>query len=98
MVRDRERIAAATEILGPARRRARRSLDEHTRKLTVPAEGGASTLVAVVRDLGEAGIELDDVARPPTDPRRRVPVPDRARLGRGRRGGRGMTGRRCATA
>jgi ABC-2 type transport system ATP-binding protein len=35
--------------------------------VTVPAEGGAATLVAVVRDLGEAGIEIDDVGvRRPT--------------------------------
>ena len=66
VIRNREEIAAATEILnrhgiGVA------SLDEHTRRLTVPAEGGASTLVAVVRDLGEAAIEVDDVGiRRPT--------------------------------
>ena len=66
VIRDREAIPTATEILtrhgvGSA------SLDEHTRRLTVPAEGGAATLVAVVRDLGEAGIEIDDVGvRRPT--------------------------------
>ena len=66
VIRDREQIAAATEILtrhgiGTAQ------LDEHTRRLTVPAEGGAATLVAVVRDLGESAIEIDDVGiRRPT--------------------------------
>jgi ABC-2 type transport system ATP-binding protein len=66
VIRDRAQIAAATEILtrhgiGTAQ------LDEHTRRLTVPAEGGAATLVAVVRDLGEAAIEIDDVGiRRPT--------------------------------
>ncbi len=66
VIRDRERIPAAGEIL--ARHGIGSSvLDEHTRKLTVPAEGGASTLVNVVRDLGEAGIEIDDVGvRRPT--------------------------------
>ena len=66
VIRDRERIPAAGEIL--ARHGIGSSvLDEHTRKLTVAAEGGASTLVNVVRDLGEAGIEIDDVGvRRPT--------------------------------
>jgi ABC-2 type transport system ATP-binding protein len=66
VVHDRDQLVSATEILtrhglgAPA-------LDEHTRKLTVPATGGATTLVAVVRDLGEAGITIDDVAlRRPT--------------------------------
>jgi len=42
-------------------------IDEHTRRLTVPASGGAQGLVAVVRDLDEAGIAIDDLAlRRPT--------------------------------
>ena len=42
-------------------------VDEHTRKLTVPAHGGAARLVQVVRDLDEAGIGIDDIAlRRPT--------------------------------
>jgi ABC-2 type transport system ATP-binding protein len=42
-------------------------LDDHTRKLTVPATGGAQTLMQVVRDLGEAGVQIDDIAlRRPT--------------------------------
>src|SRR5215203_2983019 len=66
VIRHREEIPAATEILtrhgiGAA------TLDEHTRRLTVPAEGGAATLVAVVRELGDAAIEVDDVGiRRPT--------------------------------
>lgn len=66
VIRDRTEIARAQEILD--RDAAGRSLlDEHTRKLTVPAEGGAQTLVRVVRDLGEAEIEIDDIAlRRPT--------------------------------
>ena len=42
-------------------------VDEHTRKLTVPAHGGAGVLVQVVRDLDEAGIGIDDIGlRRPT--------------------------------
>jgi ABC-2 type transport system ATP-binding protein len=66
VVRDRTEISRAQQILD--RDGSGRSiLDEHTRKLTVPAEGGAQTLVRVVRDLGEAEIEIDDIAlRRPT--------------------------------
>ena len=47
---------------------ARSTLDEHTRRLTVPASGGgAGVLVQVVRDLDEAGIAIDDIGlRRPT--------------------------------
>ena len=42
-------------------------LDEHTRELTVHAEGGAKALVQVLRDLDEAGIAIDDIGlRRPT--------------------------------
>jgi ABC-2 type transport system ATP-binding protein len=41
--------------------------DRHTRRVTVAARGGAQGLVDVVRRLGEAGIEVDDVGlRRPT--------------------------------
>jgi ABC-2 type transport system ATP-binding protein len=43
------------------------AVDEHTRRLTVPASGGAQRLVAVVRELDEAGVGIDDLAlRRPT--------------------------------
>jgi ABC-2 type transport system ATP-binding protein len=43
------------------------SVHEHTRKITVPAHGGAARLVEVVRQLDEAGIVIDDVGlRRPT--------------------------------
>ena len=43
------------------------TVDEHTRRLTVPTSAGASALVQVVRDLDEAGIGIDDIAlRRPT--------------------------------
>jgi ABC-2 type transport system ATP-binding protein len=66
VVHDRTRIAQATEILvrdgdGTS------TIDEHTRKLTVPSSGGAGALVKVVRDLDEAGIAIDDIGlRRPT--------------------------------
>jgi ABC-2 type transport system ATP-binding protein len=42
-------------------------LDEHTRELTVLAEGGARALVQVLRDLDDAGIAIDDIGlRRPT--------------------------------
>jgi ABC-2 type transport system ATP-binding protein len=66
VIRDRDAIATARELLArdcgdeP-------TLDEHTRKMTVPAHGGAQTLVQIVRDLDEAGIHIDDIAlRRPT--------------------------------
>jgi ABC-2 type transport system ATP-binding protein len=43
------------------------SVDEHTRRVTVPAKGGAQRLIQVVRDLDEAGVAIDDIAlRRPT--------------------------------
>ncbi len=43
------------------------ALDEHTRELTVHAEGGAKALVQVLRDLDDAGIAIDDIGlRRPT--------------------------------
>ncbi|MFP5342705.1 MAG: ATP-binding cassette domain-containing protein [Candidatus Limnocylindria bacterium] len=66
VVHGHEAIARAVEVLardgeGPP------TVDEHTRRLTVPATGGAAKLVQVVRDLDEAGIGIDDIAlRRPT--------------------------------
>ncbi|HEY7525134.1 MAG TPA: ATP-binding cassette domain-containing protein [Candidatus Limnocylindrales bacterium] len=43
------------------------TLDEHTRRITVPARGGAQTLVQVVRDLDELAVPIDDIGlRRPT--------------------------------
>jgi ABC-2 type transport system ATP-binding protein len=43
------------------------TLDEHTRKMTVPSGTGAQGLVQVVRDLDAAGIRIDDIGlRRPT--------------------------------
>jgi ABC-2 type transport system ATP-binding protein len=66
VVHDRADIPRASELLsrdldGDA------TLDEHTRKLTVPAHGGAQVLARVARDLDEAGIVIDDITlRRPT--------------------------------
>jgi ABC-2 type transport system ATP-binding protein len=44
-------------------------LDEHRRKVSVPTSSGSKGLVLVIRDLEEAGIEIDDIAlhRPSLD-------------------------------
>jgi ABC-2 type transport system ATP-binding protein len=43
------------------------TVDEHTRRITTPAKGGANALVQVVRDLDEASIAIDDIGlRRPT--------------------------------
>jgi ABC-2 type transport system ATP-binding protein len=41
--------------------------EEHMRRLTIAADGGAAQLVEVVRQLDEAAIKVDDIAlRRPT--------------------------------
>ena len=66
VVHGREAMLQAIEVL--ARMAGEQPIvDEHTRKLTVPAHGGAGRLVQVVRDLDEAGIGIDDIGlRRPT--------------------------------
>jgi ABC-2 type transport system ATP-binding protein len=67
VVRDRAAVPRAMELLS-ADAKGEVSLDEHTRRLTVPASGGgAAVLVQVVRDLDEGGIVIDDIGlRRPT--------------------------------
>jgi len=66
VVRDREAVGQASQIL-VRHGSGETTLDVHTRKLTVPATGGATTLIQVVRDLDEVGIQIDDIAlRRPT--------------------------------
>ena len=66
VVHKREDIARAVEVINRDLE-GEATLDEHTRKLTVPAHGGAQVLAQVVRDLDEAGIAIDDIAlRRPT--------------------------------
>ncbi|MFD8639156.1 ATP-binding cassette domain-containing protein [Streptomyces zaomyceticus] len=43
------------------------SVEQHTRKLTVPVAGGAKLLAEVIRDLDAVGVEIDDIGlRRPT--------------------------------
>jgi ABC-2 type transport system ATP-binding protein len=43
------------------------TVEEHTRKLTVPVTGGAKLLAEVIRELDTRGIEIDDIGlRRPT--------------------------------
>ncbi len=66
VVRDPSAIATARELLARDAG-GDTTLDEHTRKLTVPAHGGVQTLIQIVRDLDEAGVHIDDIAlRRPT--------------------------------
>ena len=66
VVRRPEDLAAAREVLG-RQSRGEVTVDEHTRRLTAPAEGGTQQLVEVIRVLAEAGVPLDDVGlRRPT--------------------------------
>ncbi|MBA2447342.1 MAG: ATP-binding cassette domain-containing protein [Chloroflexi bacterium] len=66
VVRDRADVARAVEVLardcdGDC------TVDEHTRRVTVPAHGGAQRLVQVAHDLDEAAIAIDDIGlRRPT--------------------------------
>jgi ABC-2 type transport system ATP-binding protein len=66
VVHDRTVLPRAVEIM---RRDAdgEATVDQHTRRITVPVRGGARRLVQVVRDLDEASIAIDDIAlRRPT--------------------------------
>ena len=64
VVHDRMELSRAADLVAP---NGAGSLDEHSKRLTMAADGGASHLVDVVRSLGDAGIALDDVAlRRPT--------------------------------
>jgi len=64
VVHDRSLLGHAAEVLAPD---GSASIDEHTRRLTIAAEGGAQQLVDVVRRLGDEHIVVDDVGlRRPT--------------------------------
>jgi ABC-2 type transport system ATP-binding protein len=64
IVHRRDDIERATDLLAES---GESSVDQHTRRVTVPAHGGANRLVEVVRSLDEAGIGIDDIAlRRPT--------------------------------
>jgi ABC-2 type transport system ATP-binding protein len=64
VVRNRDELPRAVATLAPD---GRGSFDQHTRRVTVAARGGAQELVDVVRRLGDARIQVDDVGlRRPT--------------------------------
>ena len=66
VVHARSEIARAAQVL-TGDGDGEHAIDEHMRRITVPAHGGAQRLVQVVRDLDEAGIAIDDIAlRRPT--------------------------------
>ena len=66
VVHSRDDIRRAVQVLG-AEADGEPTIDEHVRKITVPAHGGARRLAQVVRDLDEAQITIDDIAlRRPT--------------------------------
>ena len=57
-------LARASQLLAPG---GTATVDEHMRRITIAADGGAAHLTDVVRVLGEAGIRIDDIAlRRPT--------------------------------
>jgi ABC-2 type transport system ATP-binding protein len=66
VVHDRTAIPRAIEILSRDCE-GQCTVDDHTRRVTVPTSSGAGALVQVVRDLDEAGIGIDDIGlRRPT--------------------------------
>ncbi|MER6214892.1 MULTISPECIES: ATP-binding cassette domain-containing protein [unclassified Streptomyces] len=66
VVHDRAHIAGAREVLAGFGRGGT-TVEEHTRKLTVPVQGGAKLLAEVIRELDLRGIEIDDIGlRRPT--------------------------------
>jgi ABC-2 type transport system ATP-binding protein len=66
VVHERAELARAIELLVRATE-GEHSVDEHVRRVTVPARGGARSLVQIVRELDEAKIAIDDIAlRRPT--------------------------------
>ncbi|MER6121866.1 ATP-binding cassette domain-containing protein [Streptomyces sp. NPDC001795] len=66
VVHAREHITAAAGVLSGFGK-GDTTVEEHTRKLTVPVTGGAKLLAEVIRELDTRGIEIDDIGlRRPT--------------------------------
>ncbi|WNM29863.1 ATP-binding cassette domain-containing protein [Streptomyces sp. Li-HN-5-11] len=66
VVHEREHIPTAREVLSGFGK-GETSVEEHTRKLTVPVTGGAKLLAEIIRELDTRGIEIDDIGlRRPT--------------------------------
>ncbi len=71
VVHEREEIGAAEAILGKhsvqGSAQSGVTVEQHTRRLTVPVAGGAKLLAEVIRELDSRGIEIDDIGlRRPT--------------------------------
>ena len=66
VVHERDTIGTAEEVLRGIGKGAV-TLEEHTRKLTVPVVGGAKLLAEAIRELDARGVEIDDIGlRRPT--------------------------------
>ncbi|WP_405449104.1 ATP-binding cassette domain-containing protein [Streptomyces erythrochromogenes] len=66
VVHDRAHITGAREVLAGFGK-GETTVEEHTRKLTVPVSGGAKLLAEVIRELDGRDIEIDDIGlRRPT--------------------------------
>ncbi|MFI9099612.1 ATP-binding cassette domain-containing protein [Streptomyces fildesensis] len=66
VVHERERLAEAEGILRGFGKGDTKT-EDHTRRITVPVDGGAKLLAEVIRDLDARGIEIDDIGlRRPT--------------------------------
>ncbi|MEU8839013.1 ATP-binding cassette domain-containing protein [Streptomyces roseus] len=66
VVHEREDMAGARAVLAGFGK-GETTVEQHTRKLTVPVSGGAKLLAEVIRELDSRGIDIDDIAlRRPT--------------------------------
>ncbi|MCZ4100411.1 ATP-binding cassette domain-containing protein [Streptomyces sp. So13.3] len=66
VVHERERLAEAEGVLRGFGKGDTKT-EDHTRRITVPVDGGAKLLAEVIRDLDARGIEIDDIGlRRPT--------------------------------
>ncbi|WP_316779248.1 ATP-binding cassette domain-containing protein [Streptomyces sasae] len=66
VVHERDHIQTAADVLRGFGK-GDTTVEEHTRKLTVPVTGGAKLLAEIIRELDTRGIEIDDIAlRRPT--------------------------------
>ncbi|WP_327719090.1 ATP-binding cassette domain-containing protein [Streptomyces sp. NBC_00490] len=66
VVHEREHIPTARDVLAGFGK-GETTVEDHTRKLTVPVTGGAKLLAEVIRELDVRGIEIDDIGlRRPT--------------------------------
>ncbi|GAQ51418.1 daunorubicin resistance protein DrrA family ABC transporter ATP-binding protein [Streptomyces acidiscabies] len=66
VVHDRAHIPVAADLL-TASGKGSVTVEEHTRRLTVPVTGGAKLLAEIIRELDLRGIEIDDIGlRRPT--------------------------------